>query len=162
MLTNGTIRYAADWEYYDLTWALRGAGSSFGIVAELGFQTFAAPETVTPFSIELDWNENEAVEGLLAMQKFAVTAPKELNMQIYMGPSGQTIQGVYYGTRANLNTALRPLLGDLGAQISTASTGGWIQMLNKYANGQALDQRRPYDQVSSRHICHPVTTMLIP
>ncbi|KAF0645394.1 hypothetical protein FPSE5266_09917 [Fusarium pseudograminearum] len=149
VLANGTIRYAADWEYYDLTWALRGAGSSFGIVAELGFQTFAAPETVTPFSIELDWDENEAVEGLLAMQKFAVTAPKELNMQIYMGPSGQTIQGVYYGTRANLNTALRPLLGDLGAQISTASTGGWIQMLSKYANGQALDQRRPYDQHST-------------
>lgn len=149
ILANGTSRYTADWEMPDLNWALRGAGSSFGIVAELDFQTFAAPDTVTPFSIELDWNESEAVEGLLALQKFAVTAPKELNMQIYMAPTGQTIQGVYYGTRAGLNTALQPLLGDLDAQISTASTGGWIQMLNKYAGGQALDQRRPYDQVSS-------------
>ena len=94
----------------DLNWALRGAGSSYGIVAELDFQTFAAPETVTPFNIELDWNEKQAVEGLLALQKFGATAPKELNMQIYMAPTGQTIQGVYYGTRTALNTALKPLL----------------------------------------------------
>ncbi|RFN48526.1 hypothetical protein FIE12Z_7205, partial [Fusarium flagelliforme] len=149
ILANGTIRYTADWEMPDLNWALRGAGSSYGIVAELDFQTFAAPETVTPFNIELDWNEKQAVEGLLALQKFGATAPKELNMQIYMAPTGQTIQGVYYGTRTALNTALKPLLGDLGTQITTASTGGWIQMLNKYANGQALDQRRPYDQHST-------------
>ncbi|KAM0250270.1 hypothetical protein ACHAP5_002329 [Fusarium lateritium] len=146
ILANGTKRYTADWEMRDLNWALRGAGSSFGIVAELDFQTFQAPGTVTPFSIDLDWSEADAVDGLIALQDFAVKAPKELNMQIYMAPSGQTIQGVYYGTRAGLDTALRPLLGDLDVRISKASTGGWIESLQAYTNGQPLDQRRPYDQ----------------
>ncbi|KAF4437868.1 hypothetical protein F53441_12926, partial [Fusarium austroafricanum] len=149
ILANGTWRYAADWEDRDLMWALRGAGSSYGIVVELDFQTIKAPDIVTPFSIELDWNKNDAIKGLMALQEFGVRAPKELNMQIYMAPSGQTIQGVYYGTRAGLNTVLQPLLGDLGVQISTSSTGGWIQGLEAYTNGQALDQRRPYNQHST-------------
>ncbi|EXA37265.1 hypothetical protein FOVG_11530 [Fusarium oxysporum f. sp. pisi HDV247] len=151
ILANGSRTYAADGEGGDnqLMWALRGAGSSYGIVVELDFQTIKAPDTVTPFNIELDWNENQAVEGLIAFQKFAVTAPKQLNMQIYIGPSGQTIQGVYYGTRATLNTALKPFLGDIKAQISASSIGDWIEGLKAYANGQNLDQRRPYNQHST-------------
>ncbi|KAF5662499.1 hypothetical protein FHETE_7947 [Fusarium heterosporum] len=146
ILANGTKRYTADWEMPDLNWALRGAGSSFGIVAELDFMTFQAPTTATPFSIDLDWSEQDAVEGLMVLQDFAVKAPKELNMQIYMAPSGQTIQGVYYGSRAGLDAALRPLLGNLDVRISKASTGGWIESLQAYADGQQLDQRRPYDR----------------
>jgi FAD/FMN-containing dehydrogenase len=155
ILANGTRTYAADGEGGDnqLMWALRGAGSSYGIVVELDFQTIKAPDIVTPFSIELEWNENQAVEGLIAFQKFAANAPKQLNMQIYIGPSGQTIRGVYYGTRAALNTALKPLLGDIDAQISASTTGGWIEGLKAYANGQTLDQRRPYNQVSKSTPC---------
>ncbi|KAM0553046.1 hypothetical protein ACHAPJ_007593 [Fusarium lateritium] len=160
ILANGTRRYTADWEMPELNWALRGAGSSFGIVAELDFRTFKAPDMVTHFTIEQDWNESEAVEGLLALQKFAVTAPRELNMHIYMAPSGQTIQGIFYGDRAGLTAALRPLLGDINAQISRTTTGGWIDGLESFANGQALDQRRPYNQHSNFYTTSLMTKAL--
>ncbi|KAF5020130.1 hypothetical protein F66182_7841 [Fusarium sp. NRRL 66182] len=146
ILANGTSRYTADWEMPELNWALRGAGSSFGIVAELDFGTFQAPDTATPFNMHLDWSEDEAVRGLLALQEFAVEAPRELNMHVYMAPTGQTIQGVYYGSTAGLNAALQPLLGRIHAQISNANTSGWIESLEYFANGQQLDQRRPYNQ----------------
>ncbi|KAF4968656.1 hypothetical protein FZEAL_10353 [Fusarium zealandicum] len=149
VLANGSTVYTAVWERPNLFWALRGAGSSFGIVAELDFMTFKAPETVTPYTIELDWDEDDAVEGLLALQKLATEAPRELNMQIYMAPTGQTIQGVYYGDRDGLNAALRPFLGEINAQISKANTTGWLEGLEYFADGQALDQRRPYNSHST-------------
>lgn len=145
VLANGSLVHCSADENADLFWALRGAGSSFGIVAELEFDTFEAPSSVTPFSIDLNWGEDEAVEGFAALQVVAMEAPKELNMQLYMAPGGQTIQGVYYGDRIGLDAALRPLLDDIGAQISKASTMGWIEGLEYFADNQALDQSFPYD-----------------
>ncbi|KAH7165424.1 hypothetical protein EDB81DRAFT_639478 [Dactylonectria macrodidyma] len=145
VLANGSLVYCSATENADLFWGLRGAGSSFGVVAELEFDTFEAPDRVTPFSIDLDWGEDEAVEGFAALQEIAMGAPKELNMQMYMAPAGQTIQGVFYGDRIGLDAALRPLLDDIGAQISKASTMGWIEGLEYFADDQALDQTFPYD-----------------
>ncbi|EHL02117.1 putative 6-hydroxy-D-nicotine oxidase [Glarea lozoyensis 74030] len=68
----------------DLFWAVRGAGSSFGIVAEFEFSTFEAPNHVTPFTIDLFWNEAQAVEGFEALQDFAISAPRELNQWLFM------------------------------------------------------------------------------
>ncbi|KAM5350374.1 hypothetical protein ACJ41O_006879 [Fusarium nematophilum] len=147
VLANSSVVYTAVWENPDLFWALRGAGSSFGIVAELDFMTFKAPDVLTTFAIHLDWEEDEVVEGLLALQKLAVEAPKELNMQIYMAPTGQTIQGVYYGGRDGLDEVLGEFLDEIGTRISEAKTVGWIEGLEHFADGQALVQRRPY----SRH-----------
>ncbi|KAH8706325.1 hypothetical protein BGZ61DRAFT_531529 [Ilyonectria robusta] len=145
VLADGSLVHCSATQNQDLFWALRGAGSSFGIVAELEFDTFEAPDKVTPFSIELNWSEDEAVVGIKALQDIAADASKELNMQIYMAPGGQTIQGVYYGDQNGLNAALRPLLDDIDTQISEASTIGWIEGLEHFADGQELDQTYPYD-----------------
>ena len=147
VLANATQVHCSATENSDLFWALRGAGSSFGIVTEFEFNTFAAPSKVTPFSIELDWNRDEAINGLKAFQNIATNAPKELNMQIYLGPGGQTVQGAFYGDRNGLNAALKPFLGEVGATISTASTVGWIKGLEHFSNGQALNQKGPNKQV---------------
>ncbi|KPM34204.1 hypothetical protein AK830_g12369 [Neonectria ditissima] len=149
VLADGTLAHCSATEHQDLFWAVRGAGSSFGVVAELEFATFAAPGQVTPFSIELDWDWDEAVAGIKALQDMAVAAPAELNMQIYMAATGQTVQGVYYGDRSGLDAALKPLLDDLGAGVTAASTVGWIEGLEHFADGTALDQRFPYDQHST-------------
>ncbi|KAK7429012.1 hypothetical protein QQZ08_004419 [Neonectria magnoliae] len=149
VLADGSLVHCSASEHQDLFWALRGAGSSYGVVAELEFNTFAAPDQVTPFSIELDWSRNEAVKGIKALQDIAVEAPTELNMQIYMGATGQTIQGVYYGDRNGLNTALKPLLDDLDTGITEASTVGWIEGLEHFADGLDLDQTFPYNQHST-------------
>ncbi|CAM1509427.1 Fc.00g031660.m01.CDS01 [Cosmosporella sp. VM-42] len=146
VLANATQVYCSATENSDLFWALRGAGSSFGIVTEFEFNTFAAPGKVTPFSIELDWDRDEAVRGLEAFQSFGINAPKELNMQIYLAPGGQTVQGAFYGDRNGLNKALKPFLGEVGATISTASTMGWIKSLEHFSGGLALDQKGPNKQ----------------
>ncbi|KAI5457435.1 hypothetical protein BGZ63DRAFT_428142 [Mariannaea sp. PMI_226] len=146
VLADGSLVHCSATQYQDLFWALRGAGSSFGVVAEFEFSTFAAPTQVTSFSIDLDWTKQQAIKGIKSFQNLANTAPKELNLQIYLAPGGQTIQGVYYGTKNGLNTALKPLLTDIGAQITTASTMGWLDALEYNADGLALDQTYPYDQ----------------
>jgi FAD/FMN-containing dehydrogenase len=147
ILADGSKVDCSSTENKDLFWALRGAGSSFGIVAELEFNTFKAPTQVTPFAVELDWNESEAVAGIKALQDLAASAPAELNMQIYIAATGQTIQGVYFGDRNGLNAALKPLLNTIDTQFSSASTMGWIEGLEHYADGTALDQTYPYNLV---------------
>ncbi|KAJ3526722.1 hypothetical protein NM208_g11051 [Fusarium decemcellulare] len=160
VLPNGTIRLSSDWDTPDLNWALKGAGSSFGIIAELDFRTFKAPDIVTTFKIELDWEKDEAVEGLLAFQEFGARAPREMNVQIFMGPNGQAIQGAFYGSRDALNEVLRPLLGDINAQISKAETMGWLESVKHFAGDQDLNQRRPYDQHGTFYATSLVTHAL--
>lgn len=160
VLANGSLVHCSATENEDLFWALRGAGSSFGIAAELEFDTFEVPDKVTPFSIELNWSEDEAVVGIKALQDIAADASKELNMQIYMASGGQTIQGVYYGDRNSLNAALRPLLDDIDMQISEASTMGWIEGLEHFADGQELDQTYPYDAVGCHSLLNDRTNTL--
>ena len=147
VLANATEIHCSADENADLYWAIRGAGSSFGIVSEFEFDTFEAPTQVTPFGISLSWDEQKAVEGIKAFQDLAINAPKELNMQIYMAPGGQSISGVFYGTQTEMNAVLQPLLGDIDASISSSSTMGWIEGLEHNTNGQALDQTEPYDAV---------------
>ncbi|KAF7562162.1 hypothetical protein G7046_g1975 [Stylonectria norvegica] len=160
VLANSTVVHCSATENVDLFWALRGAGSSFGIVAEFEFKTFSVPTKVTPFSIELDWGRNGATKGISAFQELGMNAPKELNMQIYLAPSGQTIQGVWYGDRAGLNAALKPFLGQINAQISTASTMGWIEGLEHFSGNQELDQTRPYDMHSTFYTTSLMTKAL--
>ncbi|KAM6526077.1 hypothetical protein FSOLCH5_002208 [Fusarium solani] len=160
VMADGSIKYSTEWDTPNFHWALKGAGSSFGIVAELDFMTFAAPEVLTSFSIDLEWSEEEAVEGILAFQEFGVNAPRELNMQIFMGPRGQAIQGLYHGSMEGLNAALRPLLGEINAQVSKAKTMNWIESLEHFADGQPLVQRRPYDRHSTFYTTSLLTQAL--
>lgn len=76
VLSNGTIVHCSAAENQDLFWALRGAGSSFDIVAEFEFDTFEAPDQVTTFSLALNWLQNDAVDGFRTMQDLITEAPK--------------------------------------------------------------------------------------
>ncbi|KAH8761546.1 hypothetical protein F5883DRAFT_352873, partial [Diaporthe sp. PMI_573] len=44
VLANSSVVTASNTVNPDLFWALRGAGSSYGVVTSLKFQTFPAPE----------------------------------------------------------------------------------------------------------------------
>ncbi|OBR14573.1 Chitooligosaccharide oxidase [Colletotrichum higginsianum IMI 349063] len=69
VLANGTITYCSATERPNLFWALRGAGSSMVIVAELDFNTFSAPDQVTYFDISLVWDAKKAPQVLLDAQE---------------------------------------------------------------------------------------------
>lgn len=147
VLANGSSAHCSGTDNTDLFWALRGAGSSFGIVTEFEFKTFEAPDQVTPFIIDLHWSEAQAAQGLKAIQEFAMTAARELNLWLSMDGVSQSIQGVYFGHVTGLNEAIQPLLDRTGAEVSYATTMGWIQAHAHFANGTDLGQTSAYDLV---------------
>ncbi|GAB0137214.1 hypothetical protein EsDP_00005490 [Epichloe bromicola] len=145
VFANGSSAHCSETDNADLFWALRGAGSSFGIVTEFEFKTFEAPDQVTPFTIDLRWNEAQAAQGLEAFQEFATAAARELNLWLFMDGVSQSIQGVYFGHVTGLNEAIQPLLDRTGAEVSYATTMGWIQAHAHFANGTDLRQMSAHD-----------------
>lgn len=82
VLTSGTKVHCSETDNADLFWALRGAGSNFGIVTSFELKTFSAPVLSIPFNVALNWeSEEQKIEGIRALVDFAVSAPAELNMR---------------------------------------------------------------------------------
>ncbi|KAI6756103.1 hypothetical protein HG530_011839 [Fusarium avenaceum] len=132
VLPTGKVVHCSKTENSDLFWAIRGAGASFGVVAELEFDTFPAPKEMTYFDIGLNWDQNSAAQGLLDFQEFGKTMPAEITMQIAISKNGYSIDGSYVGNEANLRKALQPLLTKLNVQVS-ATTVDWIQLVTHFA-----------------------------
>ena len=82
VLASGARVRCSKTENSDLFWALRGAGSNFGIVTSYELATFAAPAVSIPFKVSLDWEtEGRKVEGVTALVEFALSMPADLNMR---------------------------------------------------------------------------------
>jgi len=147
VLANSTIVNASATENADLFWALRGAGSSMGIVTEFRFNTFEAPETVTYFVAPVQWpTEARALVGVRAVQEFAKTMPRELNMRLFIAKRFINLEGLYYGDKASLQAALAPLQKITNATLAMATTGGWLDQMKHFGGGVNLDQGHPYSQ----------------
>jgi hypothetical protein len=154
VLANSSVVTASKTENPDLFWALRGAGSSFGVVTNFKYQTFPAPDNNIVFSYTLQWSQQQAKDNIKALQDFAINQqPLELNLRIFINSFSTTLSGVYYGSQANFATAMAPLASKYG--ISTAVTGGgffnsgpsvkgWLDTLTANSNG-ALSTAFDYD-----------------
>jgi len=96
----------------DLFWALKGAGSNFGIVASWRLKTFEAPKVLTWFGVALNWTRETSLEGLEQLEKYASkTMPAELNFRVSDYSRGNPgIEGLYYGTIEEMKKAVDPLL----------------------------------------------------
>ena len=149
MLANSTVVNCSETENPDVFWALRGAGGSMGIVASFKFKTFKAPETVTMFAAPVRWaTQEQAVNGLQAVQNFSLTMPRELNMRIFITKQFTNLEGLWYGNKSTLQAALQPLLSKVNGSLQLAQQGDWMDQLKHFGNGMALDQGHPYDYVS--------------
>ncbi|KUI73077.1 putative FAD-linked oxidoreductase YvdP [Cytospora mali] len=139
VLANGTQVHCSETENADLFWALRGAGSNFGIVTSYKVKTFAAPSLSIPFSVSLDWNtEDQKVNGVKELVEFARNMPVDLNMRLNIHNSGDhTFDGAYYGSVEDLFQILAPLLQKTGGTLN-ARPGTWIQGLEAYAEHNSL------------------------
>ena len=148
VLANGSFVTASKTKNSDLFWALRGAGSSYGIVTALRFQTFTAPENNTVFNYGFNWNQTQVRNAYAVLQDFAnTTAPTELNMRLYINPYSITLIGVYYGSQADFKALMAPILTRLGSPRSTSiTTRGWLDTLSVYAY-QPLTTPLDYDVV---------------
>ena len=179
MIANGSLVTASANENEDLFWALRGAGSSFGVVVSFHFKTFQAPTDNVVFCklrfcdyairVELTCiiaynfpasTVNETAESIMAIQKFGNTQqPAELNMRVLCNSYQNQLLGVYYGSTTNFKAAIQPLLKELNITGGSVKNTSWIDMLSTYAYG-SLTVPLDYDEheafVSSS--CH-FTTM---
>jgi len=135
VLANSTVVTASKTSNPDLFWALRGAGSSYGIVTSFKFQTHTAPENNTVFSYGYNWNQTQIRNAYAVLQNFAnTTMPLELNMRLMVNSYSISLMGVYYGTQEDFKTMIAPLITKIGTPSSTSiTTQGWIDSLNTYA-----------------------------
>lgn len=149
VLANGTSVRASPTSHSDLFWALRGAGSSFGIVSEFEFETFEPPEKLTHFEVQLGWNDTESiVEGWLELQNWAEEMPREMNMRFSVDGRGVGVDGLYHGSRDEMEEIVVPLVEKLGGGEIVNVTYDWMGQLEAYAFADELDLTYPYDLVS--------------
>ncbi|OHF01719.1 hypothetical protein CORC01_02910 [Colletotrichum orchidophilum] len=139
VLANGTITRCSATERPNLFWSIRGAGSSMAIVAELEFNTFAAPDKVTYFDIDLVWDVAKLPQVLVDTQEFARTMPAELTMSTTFNNDGVYLNGAYVGDDKAFRTAVQPLLAKIGVQVSSSKTVGWIDFIKHYAGVTDID-----------------------
>lgn len=157
VLANSTVVDVSETEHPDLFWAIRGAGSSVGIVTSFRFKTFEAPETVTFFVASVPWkNQSVAADGLKAVQDFALNSmPAELNMRVFVTSRFVNLEGLYWGDNETMQAVLQPLLDKTGAKLQLQQQGDWMDQLKHFGNGMPLDQGHPYDSVSSQPLPCP-------
>lgn len=150
VLADGSVVEASETQNSDLFWAIRGAGSNFGIVATWRLRTFEAPKTLTVFGVDLKWTRNTAVAGLEALERYARNVmPRELNFRVSDYSRGKIgIEGLYYGTDAQMRAAIAPLLKEAAPQanITQAQTVNWIDAVTKYSFVSDVDQTDPSPQ----------------
>ncbi|KAK1637614.1 hypothetical protein BDP81DRAFT_448741 [Colletotrichum phormii] len=139
VLANGTITRCSATERPNLFWSVRGAGSSMVIVAEFEFNTFAAPEKVTYFDIDLVWDTAKLPQVLVDTQEFAKTMPAELTMSTTFNNDGSYINGAYVGDDVGFRATVQPLLAKIGAKVSSSKTVGWIDFIKHYAGVTDID-----------------------
>ena len=149
VLANSTVVTASATHNTDLFWALRGAGSSYGIVTSFQFQTFPAPNSNILFTYAFLWNQAQARAGFEVLQDYAnntMSAP--MNMRLYLNSYVFSLSGVYYGNQTAFLSEITPLLAKLGSPFSTSvQTMGWLDGLTAYAYG-ILTTPLDYDMVS--------------
>ncbi|KAK2763247.1 hypothetical protein FQN54_009883 [Arachnomyces sp. PD_36] len=145
VLANGQIVTASTEENSDLFWALRGAGSSFGIVTNIKFDTFEAPSVNTVFEYKyLNFTQEQARTAMGELQSYAnTTQPSEMNLRMFSNLDMTVFTGVYYGTVEEMGAEMAPFIEKIGTPANvTNSTVGWIESLLTYSNGP-LDEPIP-------------------
>ncbi|KAK1462396.1 FAD binding domain-containing protein [Colletotrichum cuscutae] len=143
---DGKVVKASQTQNTDLFWALRGAGSSFGIVTEFKFNTFAAPSVVTWFKVSSPFKKDKLASALVALQKYAQNdKPIELNMRAVVTADSTAFDGLYYGTADQTRAVLKKFLSPLGIDVggATITQTDWIGQLEHYAGSAALDETGP-------------------
>ncbi|KAK3334062.1 hypothetical protein B0T19DRAFT_483984 [Cercophora scortea] len=164
VLANATIVEVSKTVNPDLFWALRGAGSSFGVVVSFRFNTFAAPSQVTAFQVNLPWSSASSIaSGWQGLQDWTATSqPAEMNMRVFGSPSQTQLQGLYYGSSSQLRTAIQPLLSKIGASLSNAQQYDWTGAFVYYTYGSAgaVDVSHPYNTVETFYSKSLVTKAL--
>ncbi|KAL2063766.1 hypothetical protein VTL71DRAFT_5571 [Oculimacula yallundae] len=136
VLANSTVVTASTTQNSDLFWGIRGAGASFGIITQYKFKTFPAPSNNTVFSYNYNFNQAQAAAMHKGLQEYAnTTMPAEMNVRMLINSNSFQLIGVYYGSQADFQKAIAPLLAKapFSGVTGRIRSQGWIDTLTTYA-----------------------------
>lgn len=125
VLASGQVVTAGPSMNADLFWACQGGGGgAFGVVTSF---TFRVHPVTSAAWLQVDWGWEDAVEALSVWEDWAHDAPDELfvRAQIARRPDGRDVQyfGQYFGSVADLERLLRPVLAGRGGRRAKVSIG---------------------------------------
>ncbi|RPA75529.1 FAD-binding domain-containing protein [Ascobolus immersus RN42] len=108
---DGELFVANESENEELFWALRGAGSAFGIATEFKFKTFPAPETLIAWRYDFQFrNAEDAARAFMEFQAFGrEKAPAKLSIQIEVTENNIGILGNFFGPREEYDDVIHEL-----------------------------------------------------
>ncbi|KAK1957293.1 FAD-binding domain-containing protein [Colletotrichum sublineola] len=137
---NGTILRASDNENPDLFFAMRGAGSGFGIVTEFVLKTHSAPPVVLHFSQGFAYRDLEEMAGVYHEWQSVVADPTldhRFSTEFVLTPEAVRISSTWYGTEAELyHTGLLERLPEGGSM--TLHRENWDRSLDFFAMRESL------------------------
>ncbi|EFP88804.2 uncharacterized protein PGTG_14143 [Puccinia graminis f. sp. tritici CRL 75-36-700-3] len=152
----------------DLFWALRGAGSSFGIMTSMKFSTQAAPSQATNYAYDWNFNEAELGDALIKLQTFCMSnLPAQFGMTVNLRKSSQSgklmfsFTGAYYGAQSSFSGVVQPFLSQMPTPSgNSVKTSNWITSLQGLAGNQALstsgvDLTQEHDTFYAKSITTP-------
>ena len=151
VLADGSVVTTTASQNPDLFWALRGAGSSYGIVTYFKLATKLAPTVATYYQYNyFSPSIGVKTKAILATQEFGATfAPKELSLRLFFNNDTFQVYGVYWGPRTKWEKAIAPLLTRLPIAGRVPSVPGqelgWLPTLIQLNNGGHLKQPLNYD-----------------
>jgi FAD/FMN-containing dehydrogenase len=153
VLANSSLVDCSETEHPEIFWALKGAGSSMGVVVEFKMKTFVVPEQVTWYTVAINWKKDRAINGLKAFQEFADNdMPPELNMRLFITKDFANFEGLYWGNKTGLQAAIAPLLNKTSGKLAYSQTGTWLEQSTHFGNGQSLNQTTPYNMVRTSSV----------
>ncbi|KAJ5287256.1 FAD linked oxidase N-terminal [Penicillium angulare] len=103
VLANGTIVRASESENSDVFWAIRGAGSGFGIVTEFVVRTEPAPGTAVQYEFSISIGDAKSQAALYKQWQAYVSNPDltwKLASTLWVLQDTMIISGTYFGTKA--------------------------------------------------------------
>ncbi|TFK37512.1 glucooligosaccharide oxidase [Crucibulum laeve] len=165
VLANGTITTASNSQNQDLFWALRGAGSSFGITTSIKVKTYPAPPSATVIQISWDLNIDQASDGLNSWQKFVLSdIPSQFGGEIVLakgstkGNVSFALRAAYYGPLDQVNSTIAPFLNTLPMSTDIKfTTGSYIDIVTYLGGAGTLNTTLPdvHDTFYAKSIMTP-------
>ncbi|KAG8752535.1 hypothetical protein FRC12_011904 [Ceratobasidium sp. 428] len=159
VLANGTLVTAAFDQNQDLYWALRGAGPSFGIVTAWTYATLPAPDNI---GYEIEYSpaaggKDGFISAFNSFQNFARNAPSTLGMALAIVPNGAnqlafSLSGNFYGSLADFNTTVQPLLAQIPEGRLTSKQFNWIESLVDVAGSLSTSSPEPVDNFYAKSL----------
>ncbi|PPQ74535.1 hypothetical protein CVT24_000103 [Panaeolus cyanescens] len=144
VLADGTITTASATQNPDLFWAMRGAGSSFGITTSITVRTFPAPSQGTIFSFNWQFTADQAAVALGKFQDFVLHSnfPPEIGAEIVLTPGAvqgnvsMGLAGGWYGPVDQLNSTLAPFMAVMPPpRTSSFDIGDYLHSAINLAGG---------------------------